>query len=87
MTEEGNINLATRPHVENPDGSFSTIRSMSVGLPEGEVLIPTVREDGWYMSPQQAIGHYRKTGRHLGMFEDPDQATAYAQLLSLFQGR
>ena len=87
MRAEGNVDLTARPRVANEDGSHSTIRSMSVGFPEGETLIPTVRGDGWYMSPDQAMAHYRQTGQHLGIFDDPQQATAYAKLLSLFQDR
>ena len=80
----GNIDLTRRPHMANPDGSVSTLRSMSFGDDSGEVLIPTVREDGWYMSPDQAISHYRQTGKRLGVFPSPDQATEYAKILSRF---
>jgi hypothetical protein len=87
MRAEGNIDLTKRPRVANQDHSYSTLRSMSVGMPEGEVLVPTVREDGWYMSPDQAMRRYEQLGRHLGIFDSPDHATDYAKLLSLLQGR
>jgi hypothetical protein len=77
---KGNINLQTRPVVRNGNG-FSTVRSMSFGDDSGEVLIPTVSDSGTLLSPQEAISLYRKTGRHLGMFDTPEHATAYAKRL------
>lgn len=81
LVELGNINLAKRPHVKNPDGSVSTIRSISVTDDQGRViLIPTVVGKK-VVSNEEAWKHYLKTGEHLGMFSDLATANHFAQLL------
>ena len=81
MIEPGNIPLGKRPHVRNADGSISTVRSMSFGTDQGEVLVPTVSEDGRIMSDEDAYRQYVQTGKHLGIFASPQHADAYAEKL------
>jgi hypothetical protein len=82
----GNIDLSNRPVVRNRDGSISTVRSISIGTDQGEVLIPTV-VNGRVVSDDQAVAEYRRTGRHLGVFRTPEEATAYAERLHSQQER
>ena len=79
--QAGNIDLNNRPVVRNPDGSISIVRSISANSDGQEVLIPTVSDDGRILSDDDAIAQYQRTGRNLGIFDTPDNATAYAQSL------
>lgn len=77
----GNIDLYNRPQVKNPDGSISTVRSLSFNDGLNEVLIPTVSNDGKILSDNDAIDNYYKTGQYLGKFNTVDEANKYAQRL------
>jgi hypothetical protein len=78
----GNINIHRRPVVHNPDGSISTVRSITVGGENVEpaILIPTVIGNR-VVSNQEAIDYFRRTGEHLGQFDTPENADAYARSL------
>lgn len=85
MIRPGNIDLNTRPVVHNPDGSISTVRSITVGPDSGRFyLIPTVVGDR-VVSNLAAIDHWRRTGQHLGVFTSEDAADAYARQLHVAQ--
>jgi hypothetical protein len=82
QTERGNVDLFAQPKVTNPDGTTSTVDSLSVNIDGQEVLLPTVTPDGRHLkSPEEAIAEYQQSGKHLGKFDSPASATAYAQQL------
>lgn len=81
LLEQGNLDLLSRPVVKNPDGSISTVKSMSIGEDGKEVLIPMISRSGASLTPEGAVALYRMTGQHLGKFQDPNAADAYAQAL------
>ncbi|WP_439392324.1 lysozyme [Bradyrhizobium sp. PMVTL-01] len=79
--EKGNIDLDRRPVVKNPDGTISTVRSLGANIDGKETLIPTVSDDGRIMSDEEAIETFKRTGKHLGKFDTPDNSSSYAQAL------
>lgn len=88
LTEGGNIDLTTRPQVRNPDGSISTVRSMSFQGNDGlETLVPTVAPSGTILTPRGAMALYGQTGQHLGKFRTIAAADQYARDLHEQQDR
>lgn len=80
--EHGNVDLFNRPNVNNPEtGGQSTVYSMSVGTPQGEVLIPRISDDGKILSEEDAIKQYKQTGKHLGVYSNVDEANKAAQAI------
>lgn len=88
----GNLDLTRRPVVRNPNGSISTVKSVSfqqeirldsrtVNL---EVLMPQVIGNR-VVSSAAALRHFQSTGQHLGMFDTAAHATSYAKRLHLWQ--
>jgi hypothetical protein len=87
IIEPGNIDLTNRPRVKNPDGSISTVRSVGVNIGGKEVLLPTVSDDGQNWTVPQAVENYKKTGKHLGVFDSPEASTSYAEKLHQDQAK
>lgn len=85
--EPGNVDMRKRPSVPNPAGGRSSVLSMSIGTDRGEVLIPTVSDDGRIMSEDEAIRQHERTGRHLGIYATPEAATAAADELHRSEAR
>lgn len=81
MLEPGNINLFEQPAVENPDGTVSTVDSVSANVDGREVLLSRVTPDGRHLTTEQAIAEFRQTGQNLGTFDSPASADAFAEQL------
>jgi hypothetical protein len=82
----GNIDLGHRPIVKNEDGTISTVLSGTFTDKDGNiVLLPHViiGEDGKgrIVEPKEAWAHYKKTGEHLGIFDNLADAEAYSMQL------
>lgn len=77
----GNIDVTKIVPVANPDGTQSTVRSITATFGDGRaVLIPTV-VGGRIVSNQEAIGAYQRSGQHLGIFSTEADANAHALAL------
>lgn len=81
----GNIDLLNRPRFVNPDGSISTVRSMSFNEDGKEILVPTVAYDSHgnptILTDEQAIDRYHTTGEYLGKFNTVAECDDYADRL------
>ena len=84
LVKVGNIDLTKQPSVYNPETKGqSTVWSMSVGVPEGEMLITRVTPDGKILSPKEAFNYAKKTGKHLGIFKTSEDADNYAKKMHI----
>jgi hypothetical protein len=80
--EQGNTNLVKQPRVKNADGTTSTVDSRSYNIDGKEVLLPSVTQDGRHLTKDEEIlDEYKKTGKHLGKFRDPEMANKFATQL------
>jgi len=79
QVKRGNINLF-RPSIPNPEGGDSTVLSASFGIDGQQVLLP-LADEGRFFNADEAVEKYRRTGQHLGVFETPEAANAYADRL------
>ena len=86
VKQRGNIDLKTRPKVRNKDGSYSTVRTIGIEDSGKHVNIPTVI-NGRVVSNQEAVNHYRRTGKHLGKYNSRKEADAAAKSLSKSQAK
>ena len=79
----GNIDLYKQPKVNNPiTGETSTVFSKSFGLNGKEVLLSSVTPEGVFLKTnKEVLDYYKKTGKHLGIFNTPQEADQYAEKL------
>jgi len=83
----GNIDMDSLPTIRNKDGSISTVRSMSFNDNGVETLIPTLEQGtGKKLSEDEAIDQFHRTGKFLGKFSTPEEATRFAKNISREQG-
>lgn len=93
LIEAGNIDLNHRPIVKNPDGTYSTVRSITIAMDEGTpdeswFNIPTIGTKGERLyapkpdgteDTSAALQEFLKTKQHLGRYKTKDAAVAAAQ--------
>ncbi len=79
MVAPGNLDpIQNRPVLHNPDGSYSTTSSISIGTDKGETIIPTV-VNGKRLTEDEAVDYFHKTGENFGTFATVDDAERYSQ--------
>ena len=76
----------TRPKIQNPDGSFSTERSITIESNGKFLNIPTII-GGRQRTNKEAIDHALKTGENMGIFSSQQEAVQAAQRRSQEIGR
>lgn len=80
---QGNIDLWNRPKYQQPDGSISTVNSVSFWSEEEqkEILVPLIQQIGndiVEVSEEEAQKIYEQNGKFLGKFDNSGEATDYA---------
>lgn len=81
LVQQGTIDLTKRPKVKNPDGSYSTVRTMTITDDQGRgINIPTVINNR-VVNPEEAIEHFKKTKQHLGVYRTQQDALDAAEKL------
>lgn len=81
LVQQGTIDLTKRPKVRNPDGSYSTVKTMTITDDQGRgINIPTVIDDR-VVDPKEAIEHFKRTKQHLGVYKTQQDALNAAQKL------
>ena len=76
----GNINVNDRIVFQWENGMVSTVLSKSFGIDGEFVLLPTI-VNGRPVSDKEAVGHYQRTGEHLGIFNSQAEAKTFAERL------
>ena len=86
MVQEGNIDIAHRPNVWNPEtGNYSSVWSITIGVDGKTIVIPRIADNGRIMTVPEAIQQYKTTKKSLGVFANEKDAEAYSQNLHLQQ--
>ena len=80
MTAPGNIDLRQLHSVKSPDGGWGTVYSSNNEVNGKETVYPGL-VNGHYLSDDAAYKNAEQTGRHLGQFSNPQDASNYAQKL------
>lgn len=76
------LDPASQPAVQDAEGNISTVRTVGVNVDGKEVNLPTVSPtEKRIVTPAEAVEEYRKTGKHLGKYDTPEEAGAAAEAL------
>lgn len=67
----------TKPRILNPDGSYSSERTISIGVDDGFINIPTIW-DGKQLSHSEAIKRSKKSRIRYPRFKTLDEAVKAA---------
>src|SRR5574344_29395 len=82
MIVEPTDELWDREIVYNSDGSYSTSVSITVGIDNNLVVIPTCY-DGSIHTEEESIQHYIQTGKHFGIFNNSNPAAVETYSINL----